>query len=286
MMNAMPDIVRGLLSLFILAVHTTFWSIQIFLLALFRSFSSNQSWRSLCNRLMHSVAQNWVGCNNLGLELTKEIKWDIQGTDGLDMNRWYLVIANHRSWVDITILQKTFHRKTPMLKFFLKQELIWVPVLGIAWKILEFPFLGRTSSAQKDLEATRTACEKFKSMPVSVMNFVEGTRFTIQKREQQASPFKHLLKPKAVGIGLVMDALGDKIHSILDVTIVYPEGVKQMWEFLCCRSITIQVRVRQIPVTGELLGDYLKDRQFRRRFNGWLDRVWSEKDELIDITYD
>ncbi|MHC1728868.1 MAG: acyltransferase [Syntrophobacteraceae bacterium] len=282
MMNAMPDIVRGLLSLAILTVNTIFWSLQLFALALVKAVSSNSSRRIFWDRLMHSVAQHWVGCNNLGLQLTKDVQWDAQGTDGLQANRWYLVIANHQSWADIVVLQKAFHRKVPMLKFFLKNELVWVPVLGIVWKVLEFPFLKRTSSAQKDLEATRTACEKFKSMPVSVMNFVEGTRFTDEKRRQQNSPFKHLLKPKAVGIGLVLDALGDRIHSVLDVTIVYPEGVKQIWEFLCCRSITIQVRVRQIPVTGELLGDYLKDRQFRKRFNGWLDHVWNEKDELIE----
>ena len=109
----------------------------------------------------------------------------MQGVDGLHARGWYLVSSNHQSWVDILVLQRVFHGRIPFLKFFLKRELIWVPVIGLAWWALDFPFMqrgGGHGARRGDLEATREACEKFKRIPTSVINFVEGTRFTPAKQ--------------------------------------------------------------------------------------------------------
>ncbi len=231
---------------------------------------------------MNALGQNWIAVNNLGLRYTKDIHWEVEGIDTLNPNKWYLVVANHQSWVDIVVLQKVFHGKAPMLKFFLKRELFWVPFLGIAWWALDFPFMRRSSSVQKDFETARKACEKFKEIPTTVMNFLEGTRFTREKQQKQDSPFTHLLKPKAAGTAIALDTMRERLHSILDVTIVYPEGVPEIWEFLCSKSLTVKVVVRELPVTKELLGDYLSDRDFRRRFNDWLNTLWAEKDNLIE----
>ncbi|MCE5245126.1 MAG: acyltransferase [Syntrophobacteraceae bacterium] len=281
MWDLLPKPVLGAFSLLVLIVNTFFWTSLLFLVFLIKKMVPRDGWRRACDRLIHELGQNWIGCNCFGLECTKKIRWDIQGIDNLKRDAWYLVLANHQSWVDIVVLQKIFHRRIPFLKFFLKKELIWVPMLGTAWWALDFPFVRRDSSVRKDFETTRKACEKFKSTPVSVMNFVEGTRFTQAKHEQQNSPYANLLKPKAAGIALVLDALREEIHSILDVTIVYPEGVLAIWPFLCSRSMEIKVLVREIPVTGELIGDYLEDRAFRRPFSNWLNGLWEEKDRLI-----
>ena len=56
--------------------------------------------------------------------------WDVEGVETLDRSEWYLVLANHQSWVDIAVLQRIFHRKIPFLKFFIKKELLWLPILG------------------------------------------------------------------------------------------------------------------------------------------------------------
>ena len=255
---------------------------MIFLMALLKLSIPINGWRVFCSKALNIIGRNWVGVNNLGLELTKEIHWIVEGTDGLKPNAWYLVVANHQSWVDIVVLQKIFHRKIPMLKFFLKKELIWVPILGIAWWALDFPFMRRSSSVQKDFETARQACDKFKLIPVSVMNFIEGTRFTGEKRQKQNSPYRHLLKPKAGGIAIVLGAMGEQLQAILDVTIVYPEGVQEIWSFLCSKAMTVRVQIRQIPVTSELVGDYLGDREFRKGFNLWLNSLWAEKDRLLD----
>ncbi|HQN17869.1 MAG TPA: acyltransferase [Syntrophobacteraceae bacterium] len=282
MVESWSDKVRGVFSLVVVVLNTIFWPSLLFLVALLKLAVPVDGWRIACGRLLNAIGQCWIGCNNLGLRLTKEIRWKVEGTDGLSPNDWYLVVANHQTWVDIIVLQKILHRKIPMLKFFLKRELIWVPILGIAWWALDFPFMRRTSSVQKDFETTREACEKFKRIPVSVMNFLEGTRFTREKQEKQKSPYKHLLKPKSGGIALVLGTMGNQLRSILDVTIVYPDGVQDIWAFLCSQSMTIEVRVRQLPVSRELIGDFLADREFRRRFNSWLNTLWAEKDQLIE----
>ncbi len=274
--------VRGVMSFVVLLLNTVFWCSLLFMIALLKLLIPIDGWRIACLRLSNEIVQLWVGVNNFGLKLTKDIDWDVEGLDGLSADRWYLLIANHQSMIDIAVLQSIFHRRTPLLKFFLKQELFWVPILGLAWWALDFPFMKRSSSARQDLETARKACEKFKLAPVTVMNFVEGTRFTAAKKEDQKSPFTHLLKPKVGGISVVLGAMGEQLDSILDVTIAYPQGPQGMWSFLCCKSTQIKVRVKQIPVTSELVGDFLADRDYRRRFLLWLSSLWEEKDKLID----
>jgi 1-acyl-sn-glycerol-3-phosphate acyltransferase len=276
-----PEPVRGALSLFVIITNTIVWCMLLFFIALIKVVIPVHSWRILCGRLANFVAQRWVWVNSMGLRLTKDIEWDIQGTEGLSPDRWYLLLCNHQSMVDIMALQGIFYGKVPMLKFFLKKELFWVPFLGQAWWALDFPFMARTSSARRDLETARTACEKFKLSPVTVMNFVEGTRFTPAKKEAQGSPYAHLLKPKVGGIAVVVSSMGEQLDAILDVTIAYPRGVVGLWDFLCGKSIQIVVRVKQIPLTPDLTGDFFSDKDYRRRFVAWLNQRWEEKDKLM-----
>ena len=165
--------------------------------------------------------------------LTNNTRWDVQGTESLEPSQWYLVLSNHQSWTDIVVLQRIFHRKIPFLKFFIKKELFWLPLLGQAWWALDFPFIKRYSKAKlqrkphlrgKDLEITRRACKRFQQLPISIMNFVEGTRFTIQKHRQQQSPYTHLLRPKAGGIAAVLGD-DDSIQSHIQDTFVAGAGL-------------------------------------------------------------
>ena len=178
------------------------------------------------------------------------------------------------------------------LKFFLKKELIWVPLLGLAWWALDFPFMQRYSKRfleknphlkGKDLEITKQACEKFKSTPISVMNFVEGTRFTAAKHQKQESPYSNLLKPKAGGVAFVLGAMDDVIKNIINVTIVYPKGVKTFWEFACGKVEEIKVNVEVIPITDEIKGNYEGDTDFRNKFQAWVNSYWERKDNQIDM---
>lgn len=280
MLRFLPDPLRGLVSLLVVVLNTVFCSLLLYVVALLRLVPVD-SFRLLCCKVSSAIAQVWVWINKTGLDITKDIRWDVEGVEGLDPKAWYLLVANHQSMIDIVALQSIFHRKIPPLKFFLKQELLYVPVIGIAWWALDFPFMKRSSSARKDIETTRNACEKFRTVPVTIMNFLEGTRFTLAKREEQNSPYTHLLKPRIGGLGVVLSTMGERLDSILDVTIVYPRGVPGLWKFLCSHSVEIRIRVKRIPLTSDLLGDYISDRAYRGRFKDWIHGLWDEKDKLI-----
>ena len=291
MYRAFPEAIWGSLSLILYFLNTVFWCIPLFILAAAKAVVPMESWRRKCSRMLNTIAENWIWVNNQNQKLVGNTSWDVQGIEALERTDWYLVLANHQSWVDILVLQRIFHRKIPFLKFFIKKELLWLPILGQAWWAMDFPFVKRYSKSYlqkkphlkgKDLEITRKACQKFKKIPISIMNFVEGTRFTHEKHRRQESPYPHLLRPKAGGVALVLDSMAEQIHRVLDVTIVYPDGVSSFWALLCGKIQNIKVRVRSLPVSSELLGDYANDGQFRSGLQHWLNSIWEEKNRHME----
>ena len=292
MLYVLPEAVRGSLSLLFYILNTLFWCIPLFVLVVAKAAIPLESWRRKCSGMLNAIAENWIWVNNQNQKIVGNKYWDVKGIDRLDRSEWYLVLANHQSWVDILVLQRIFHRKIPFLKFFIKKELLWFPILGQAWWAMDFPFVKRYSKSYlqkkpyligKDLEITHKACQKFKKIPISIMNFVEGTRFTNEKHLNQQSPYDHLLRPKAGGIAFVLSSMREQIHRILDVTIVYPDGISSFWALLCGKIRKIKVRVRSLPVSPEMLGDYANDRQFRAGMQQWLNDIWAEKSRNIDM---
>jgi 1-acyl-sn-glycerol-3-phosphate acyltransferase len=291
MVSTLLGSARGGLSLSVYISNTLFWCIPLFALVAAKAAVPLDSWRRRCSRILTAMAENWIWVNNQNQKWLGNTRVDVQGMQTLEPSGWYLVLANHQSWVDILVLQRIFHRKIPFLKFFIKKELFWLPFLGQAWWALDFPFVKRYSKqklqkkphlAGKDLEITRKACRKFEKIPVSIMNFVEGTRFTPVKQLRQQSPYPYLLKPKAGGIALVLHSLEKRIQQVLDVTIVYPEGVSSFWAFLCGKIKTVKVRVRALPVSRDLIGDYTNDGNFREALQHWLNEIWIEKNRSIE----
>lgn len=238
-----------------------------------------------------AAAQTWATINVWLGDRLLPTRWELRGASALDRNGQYLVCANHQSWNDIYALLKLFDRRAPFFKFFLKRELFWVPVLGLAWWGLDYPFMQRYSAAKlarhpelrgRDLETTRRACERYRNMPVTILNFLEGTRFTRAKHDRQDSPYRYLLRPKAGGLALALAALGEKINHLLDVTIVYPEGAKGFWDFLAGRVRRVIVEVRSLTIPHEFYaGSYENDPVFRQRFQDWVAQLWADKDRRI-----
>ncbi|WP_037061044.1 acyltransferase [Pseudoxanthomonas suwonensis] len=248
--------------------------------------------RRACNRILTGMAESWIAVNSAMIDAFTGTCMQVEDDTVVQRDGHYLVLANHQSWVDILVLQKVFNRRIPLLRFFLKRQLFWVPVLGLAWWALDFPFMGRYTRKEiarnpelgrRDMEATRRACGKFRDIPVSVMNFVEGTRFTGAKHAGQSSPYRHLLKPKSGGVAFVLDAMGEGLHSIIDVTIAYPAGRPSMVDLMANRVPAIRVHVRQRPIPPEFVGgNYQDDRAFRARFQQWMNGLWQEKDAVMD----
>ncbi|MAR92018.1 MAG: acyltransferase [Pseudomonadota bacterium] len=291
MLSFLPAPLRGMLALLIMALNTVLLVLPLLFVTLLRLLIPVGAWSRGCARLLIKIAETWMDINNLALSLSGRMALEVRGLEGLHYHGWYLVSCNHQSWSDILILQRVFNRRIPMLKFFLKQQLIWVPLLGVAWWALDFPFMKRYSKAYlekhpekkgKDLATTRRACEKFKSVPVSVMNFLEGTRYTAAKHEAQDSPYRYLLKPKSGGIAFVLSAMGGQLRSMLDVTIVYHDEQIGFWDLLCGRihRVTVEIQERSIPAHFSQ-GDYENDPAFRAEFQRWVNALWVEKDARI-----
>ena len=247
--------------------------------------------RRAINRLLDGVSNLWIIFNTWQQTYTLPTQVEVQGLRDLSRAEWYMLIANHQSWVDILILVRAFNARIPGVKFFFKQSLLWVPVLGLALWGLDFPHMRRYSKAKlerhpelkgKDVEQTRKACERFRHHPVTIINFLEGTRFTPAKQAQQNSPYRHLLMPKAGGLAFTLGAMNGQLHRMLDVTIHYPEGIPTYWDYACGRVKRIQVHIRQLPIPPELIGDYPEDAGFRVNFQQWVNQLWQHKDNLIE----
>ncbi len=286
MLSRLPAPLRGAITATILGLNTAVIALSLVPPALLKLLLPAKGVRRVCDRLMNGLASRWVGNNNAWIAAVRPAAWDVQGVEGLHARGWYLVSSNHQTWVDILVLQRIFHGRIPFLKFFLKQELIWVPVIGLAWWALDFPFMKRgkgSGARQNDLKTTREACEKFKLIPTTVINFVEGTRFTHAKHAAQQSPYRHLLKPKIGGLGIALAAMGEQFEALLDVTIVYPGGTPTFWQLLSGQIDAVTVRVQQREIPADVLGgDPLRDKAYRQRIGEWVDVQWSDKDRLID----
>lgn len=280
----------GIAALIMLTIRTIFYFIPVLFIGLLKLFP-NLRLKVFCTTLVDKIATLWSDGNNVYMDSTQQIKWEITGLESLHRKNWYLMIANHQSWLDIVILQRLFNREIPTIKFFIKDQLKWVPFLGFAWWAMGCPFMKRYSKDYldknphkkgKDIQATHKSIELFKHSPATIMNFVEGTRYSPQKKEQQKSPYKHLLKPKAGGIGFVLSTMGQKFTSVLDVTIIYPDKQSSFWDFLCRRMEDVKIHIRQLPIPTDFTNSsLLDDDKTQMEFRAWLNNNWLEKDNLI-----
>ncbi|HZJ93113.1 MAG TPA: acyltransferase [Thiopseudomonas sp.] len=291
MLHPLPHIVRGIIASLLLVLNTLFWCWPLFIFALLKVVLPFAPIQRSLRFAMHWIAESWIAVNSFWMRLVQPIDWDIEGLEKLDLTHSWMVTSNHQSWVDILALQYQFNRRLPFLKFFLKKELIWVPVIGLCWWALEFPFMKRYSKAYlakhpekqgQDLATTRKACERYKTNPVSVFNFLEGTRFTAEKHDQQASPFQNLLKPKAGGIAFVLDAMGEQLHGLVNVTIYYPQGKPTLWDLLSGQVKRIVMRIEITPIPQQFIGkSYDQDRGYRAEFQDWVNQMWQKKDQQL-----
>lgn len=237
------------------------------------------------------LAERWAAGNERIFDAHLDTRWIIEGADDFRRDARYLVVSNHTSWLDIFALLRTFRGRAPFFRFFIKQGLIWLPIIGQACWALEFPFMRRYTPEYlkqhpekrgRDLETTRIACRRYRRIPVTILNFVEGTRFTRNKHEDQQSPYRHLLRPRIGGIGFVLASLGDQLDAIYDVTIVYPRRDVTLWDFVTNKVPWIVVHVRRVEVPPQLRSEAVSDAgPAREQLKAWIDQTWRDKDALI-----
>lgn len=282
--------IRGIVIGLLLFFNLILWATPVFLGGLFKLLTFGPPKGKVIKALTW-LGERWARCNDLIFDALLDTKWDIELPEGLRRDGHYLVISNHVNWVDIFALFRAFRGRAPFIRFFLKQVLIWFPFAGQACWALEFPFMRRYTQeylAQhpekrgRDLETTRRACRRYKYIPVTILNFCEGTRFTRDKHEEQDSPYQYLLRPRVGGVGFVLASLGEQLDAVIDVTLVYPSTDTTMWDFVTNRVPLVSLRARRLDVPGELYNAAITEPGPERdRFKAWIEEVWREKDALI-----
>ena len=280
----LPPTLTGLLAGAALIVGTVVAGTLFIPFTLFKALVPIPAFRRAVTEVFFAIARQWASFNRLIYRLMYPISWEIDVRGALDPHKSYLLIGNHQSLIDILLVFDQFTHRTPPLCFFLKRELIWVPVIGWACWAMDYPFMSRRSH-RADLEATRKFCERFRDHPVTVVNFAEGTRFSEAKRVARNSPYRHLLRPKAGGMALTLDAMGEQFAGIIDVTIAYrPSKYPPVWSFLIGEQASLAVQIDVLPVPQELLGGDYSDPKFRERFQVWLNALWTRKDAWLERT--
>ena len=284
-------IFTGALSFLLLVINTLFWCSFLLTIAIFKLLLPIESWKTLCTKWIIAIGECWIFCNGLWIKILHKPEWIVDGFDSLNQSEWYLTMANHQSWADIFILQGITNRKIPMLKFFMKDVLIWVPVIGLAWWALDMPFLKRYTEEQikknpslrgKDVIEMKKSFGRFARYPVSIFSFAEGTRFTEAKHVSQDSPYDKLLRPKSGGIGLTLSTM-PYIKKVLDFTIKYGSNDRTFWDFLCGRMSNVKIQVKIINVPENLVQkNYAEDKKFREELKEWLYSIWEEKNRFLN----
>lgn len=294
MLSWLPKPVVGVVAITLYILSLLICSVIIYIFAIFKLFLRGKSGYVFYEKVGHNSAKLLAYLNDGIIALTSKTIWDIDDVSGLSQRQWYFLLSNHQSWADILILEKVFARKISMTKFFWKKELIWVPLVGSTCWILNFPVMKRFSREfleknphlrGTDLATTRKACAAYKEYPATLINFVEGTRFTPEKHAHQHSPYKHLLRPKAGGVAFTLACMDGTMKELINATLIYDEKANA-WDYFCGRIKKITVRFTVTPIPAELIGDYENDPAFKTRFQHWLNQLWHEKDALIDIELD
>ncbi|WP_220719735.1 acyltransferase [Agarivorans litoreus] len=292
MLRFLPAPILMVISASLAIINTAFIGTLVTICGVFKLLVPKQLYPQV-SRITNFLMWCWSEVNRAIFKLVNNTAFVIEDNSKLSKKSWYLMICNHQSWADIVLLCMLFGSRIPMPKFFLKQQLLYVPFVGLACWALDMPFMRRYSRQYllkhpekrgKDLESTKRSCEKFKNTPTTVINFVEGTRFTKQKQRKSHSNYQHLLPPKALGIAYTLSALGEQFDQIIDVTLAYPGTTETLPPFkalLSGKLDKVVVKVDTITINQELRGDYLQDKQFKRHFKLWLDGTWQNKDQYL-----
>lgn len=272
---------RGVVSFSILFCYTLLGCATVYVLALAQFLCPVPRGRKQMRGANDGVITAWVFLNEAMCHVFRWIRIESKLPDTLATRKdWWIIASNHQSWADIVILQIVFRKLAPPIKFFTKRELIWVPFLGFGLWLLRFPYVRRGKRykgqsghqlQQKNRRELKRAEQQFHERPISLLLFVEGTRFTHTKHAQQRSIYQHLLRPKLGGLAFSLDALDDKVDRIVNVTVNYEGAVPGFWQFLCGRCSHVTVQVETVPLT----------RDFNKNLKKEVKKLWEEKDRVL-----
>lgn len=271
-----------LLSVFLIPV-------PIIILGLLRIIVPSKVLKKILTDGIEHSALFWVSINHFIFRYLLFAKITIIGAEHVDAKKNYLVIANHQSWLDILMLEEALYRRSGFSRYFIKKNLLHIPLSGWACRILYYPSMHRITKSQlaknperrgQDVETTKRACRKLKGIYFKLNNFPEGTRFTEEKYAKQAGKYQYLLEPKTGGIAHALYILQDHLDGILDLTILFAKKPNVL-KFFLGMPCPVTIVVKKLPITPDLIGQYENDQAYRIHIQQFVSSLWQQKEALI-----
>jgi len=288
-MNEVRRFFIGILTFFAILVILSF-AVTLLTIVNIPRIIPNKNLKVSLGSLSNTMGSATVASITSALRILHKLEWDFQIPEDTDTDTWYLAMSNHQSWADIFILLAAGHKKIPLLKFFMKKELRWIPIIYLVHKTVDMPFLNRHSRAQiqanpelkkVDFENAKKAAKRFSRNPSTAFSFAEGTRFNLQKHAAQESPYSNLLKPKVGALAIALSGM-PQVNTLVDFTVVYATEKRSTWDFLCGELSKAKVIAKTYALPESLKNrSFEEEEDYRKDFQAFVDAIWLEKQEMI-----
>ncbi len=279
----------GTLTFFAILITLSLWLVPLTIINIPRIIP-NKNLKIFLGSISNKMGSATVASITSTLRILHKFEWDFQIPNDVNTETWYIAMSNHQSWADIFILLAAGHKKIPLLKFFMKKELQWIPIIYLVHKTVDMPFLNRHSRAQilanpelkrVDYENAKKAAKRFSRNPSSAFSFAEGTRFTSEKHSAQESPYSNLLKPKVGALAIALSGM-PQVNTLIDFTIVYATQKRSTWEFLCGDLSKAKVVAKTYTLPENLKNrSFEEEDDYRKNFQTFVDAIWLEKQQTI-----
>ena len=288
-MGRLKRLFIGILTFFAILIILSFWLVPLSITNIPRIIP-NKNLKIYLGSISNKMGSAAVASITTALKILHKLEWDFQIPKDVNAETWYIAMSNHQSWADIFILLAAGHKKMPLLKFFMKKELQWIPPIYLVHKTVDMPFLNRHSRAQilanpelkrVDYENAKKAAKRFSRNPSTAFSFAEGTRFTPEKHSVQESPYSNLLKPKVGALAIALSGM-PQVNTLVDFTVVYSSEKRSTWDFLCGDLNKAKVVAKTYALPENLKNrSFEEEDDYRKSFQTFVDAIWLEKQQTM-----
>ena len=260
----------SLTSSLVVILNLGFWMFPLIGIAVIRSLIGGfEPFYNACTRLIELCYKTAAAINSAWMVHVVGINFNVDGT--LPDQPTQVIVANHQTWFDIPILQHVVTGQGPVLKFLIKRQLVWLPIVGWICYALNFPRMNRGSDGRahrQDLDAIKKASSTMHKERGALLIFAEGTRFTEEKHRNQNSPYKKLLIPRPGGLKVALSTMPPDT-PVVDITINYKGGETNFWKCLHGANRDIDIYIEKHNA-AEIIDA-----------RSWLRDRWEQKDKSL-----
>jgi lysocardiolipin and lysophospholipid acyltransferase len=214
--------------------------------------------RALNRRINRFFANTWWGMCVVVARVLYGTDATIDGDD-VPAGENAIVLCNHQSMSDITVLFELAYRKGRLgdLKWYVKDILKWVPGIGWGMVFLDCIFVRRNWT--QDKEHIRRIFSRIlrDKVPVWIATFPEGTRLTPAKAERSRAyaakaglpAFAHVMVPRTKGVVATLGGLQGHLDAVYDVTIGYSAAIPTLGDWVKGYVPKVHLHVRRFPLS-------------------------------------